>query len=94
MNIYISGISGTGLGPLALMALDAGIHVTGSDRAEGAITGELRRNGIDFYIGDQDGTYLRNGQNREYVRYMHAVKNIIQNSAVFAKSFLVKSYHR
>ena len=47
MNIYISGISGTGLGPLALMALDAGIHVTGSDRAEGAITGELRRNGID-----------------------------------------------
>ena len=59
MNIYISGISGTGLGPLALMALDAGIHVTGSDRAEGAITGELRRNGIDFYIGDQDGNYLQ-----------------------------------
>ncbi|MBO4608460.1 MAG: hypothetical protein J5696_01180, partial [Lachnospiraceae bacterium] len=59
MNIYISGISGTGLGPLALMALDAGIHVTGSDRAEGAITGELRRNGIDFYIGDQDGKYLQ-----------------------------------
>ena len=26
MNIYISGISGTGMGPLALMAKDAGMN--------------------------------------------------------------------
>ena len=32
MNIYISGISGTGMGPLALMAHQAGENVTGSSR--------------------------------------------------------------
>ncbi len=37
MNIYISGISGTGMGPLALMARKAGINVYGSDRSYGAI---------------------------------------------------------
>ena len=37
MNIYISGISGTGMGPLALMAKAAGFTVWGSDLAKGAI---------------------------------------------------------
>ena len=46
MNIYISGISGTGMGPLALMAKQAGFNVCGSDLAEGAIYGELKNAGI------------------------------------------------
>ena len=41
MNIYISGISGTGMGPLALMAQSAGMTVFGSDMAAGAITNDL-----------------------------------------------------
>ena len=36
MKVYISGISGTGMGPLALMANDAGFEVCGSDLVEGA----------------------------------------------------------
>lgn len=59
MNIYISGISGTGMGPLALMAHDAGMNVFGSDRAPGAITNELVHNDIKVYLGEQDGEFLK-----------------------------------
>ncbi|MBQ2622724.1 hypothetical protein IJG12_00120 [Candidatus Saccharibacteria bacterium] len=59
MKIYISGISGTGMGPLALMAKNAGIEVCGSDLNKGAIYDELVRAGIEVEIGSQDGTYLK-----------------------------------
>lgn len=59
VNIYISGISGTGMGPLALMARDAGMNVFGSDRAPGAITNELVQNDIKVYLGEQDGEFLK-----------------------------------
>lgn len=59
MNIYISGISGTGMGPLALMAKSAGYQVFGSDLQEGPVTAELRTQGINFHIGPQDGSFLR-----------------------------------
>lgn len=59
MNVYISGISGTGMGPLALMARQAGMKVSGSDLSKGAIYDELVKTGIDVKIGVQDGTFLR-----------------------------------
>ena len=59
MKIYISGISGTGMGPLALMAKKAGLDVFGSDLNEGAIYGELEKAGIEVKIGKQDGEFLR-----------------------------------
>lgn len=59
MNIYISGISGTGMGPLALMAKNAGMKVFGSDRQPGAVTAELVNNGIQVYLGEQDGEFLK-----------------------------------
>lgn len=59
MNIYISGISGTGMGPLALMAKDAGMTVFGSDQAPGAVTNELVDKGIKLYLGEQDGEFLK-----------------------------------
>lgn len=59
MRIYISGISGTGMGPLALMARAAGLEVSGSDLAKGAIYDELVRAGIDVFIGEQDGEFLK-----------------------------------
>ena len=59
MKIYISGISGTGMGPLALMARQAGIEVFGSDLHEGAIYQELVDAGIEIFIGEQDGEFLR-----------------------------------
>ena len=59
MNIYISGISGTGLGPLALMSKEAGLGVCGSDAQEGAVTGELVAADIEMEIGQQDGSFLQ-----------------------------------
>ena len=59
MKIYISGISGTGMGPLALMAKKAGLDVCGSDLARGAIYDELMEAGIEVFIGEQDGKFLR-----------------------------------
>jgi len=59
MKIYISGISGTGMGPLALMARQAGVEVFGSDLHEGAIYQELVDAGIEIFIGEQDGEFLR-----------------------------------
>lgn len=58
MNIYISGISGTGMGPLALMAKAAGFDVYGSDLSKGAIYEELIKAGIEVAIGEQDGKFL------------------------------------
>lgn len=59
MNIYISGISGTGMGPLALMAQGAGMTVFGSDQQPGAVTSELVNNGIKVCLGEQDGEFLK-----------------------------------
>ena len=59
MNIYISGISGTGMGPLALMAKNAGYNVFGSDQNRGAISDELDQANIPFEVGNQDGSFLK-----------------------------------
>ncbi len=59
MRIYISGISGTAMGPLALMAKDAGMDVCGSDLMENAVSKELKEREIAYKIGPQDGKYLQ-----------------------------------
>ncbi len=59
MKVYISGISGTGMGPLALMAKAAGLEVVGSDLAEGAIYDELVDAGIEIKVGEQNGEFLK-----------------------------------
>ncbi len=59
MKIYIAGITGTGMGPLALMAAQAGVKVYGSDLQEGAVSEELKKSGIEYQIGEQNGDYLQ-----------------------------------
>ncbi len=58
MKIYISGITGTGMGPLALMAKAAGLTVFGSDLNKGAIYDELVKAEIEVSTGEQDGKSL------------------------------------
>lgn len=58
MNIYIAGIGGVGLGPLALLAQDAGYHVTGSDLNKSDITELLMDRDIKVNIG-QDGSQIK-----------------------------------
>ena len=59
MNVYISGISGKGMGPLALMAKAAGLNVCGSDLNKGSIYDELVKAGVEVKIGPQDGKFLQ-----------------------------------
>lgn len=59
MRVYISGISGVAMGPLALGAKSLGMEVFGSDLHEGLVTPRLRENGIEVFVGEQDGDFLR-----------------------------------
>lgn len=51
MHIYFSGIGGTGIGPLALIAHQAGFTVSGSDKQESQYTAYLQHLGIPLHIG-------------------------------------------
>ena len=77
MNIYVSGITGTGLGPLALMAKQAGFNVCGTDLAEGAIYNELMKAGVEVKIGPQDGKFLKKklAEGVDWFVYTSALKN-------------------
>ena len=59
MRVYFSGISGTGIGPLAEFAQDAGFEVCGSDLHPGAISDELAERKIEVHYGEQDGAFLQ-----------------------------------
>jgi len=52
MHVFFSGIGGAGIGPLALIAKQAGYDVSGSDAKDSAYIDSLRRAGIvDIQIG-------------------------------------------
>ncbi len=58
MHVYFSGIGGAGIGPLALIAKQAGYEVSGSDAKDSSYIDYLRQRGInDIHIG-QDGSHL------------------------------------
>jgi UDP-N-acetylmuramate--alanine ligase len=53
MNIFISGIGGAGMGPLAEVAHAAGHHVAGSDKQNSSYIDYLKTHGVtDIYIGN------------------------------------------
>jgi len=70
MNVYFSGISGTGIGPLAELAQDAGFTVFGSDLKRGAISDELDKRKVDVNYGEQDGAFLRKKHSEDGVDWL------------------------
>jgi len=54
MHIYFSGIGGTGIGPLALIAHQAGYEVSGSDKQSSQYTAYLQQKGIRLHIGQSE----------------------------------------
>jgi UDP-N-acetylmuramate--alanine ligase len=67
MHIYFSGIGGVGIGPLALIAKQAGYEVSGSDLQEGQYVRYLKQQGIvDINIG----------QTTNQIAQLHARKSI------------------
>ena len=76
MHIYFSGIGGTGIGPLALIAKQAGYTVSGSDEKDSQYIQYLKKQGIDD---------IRIGQTTEQIAATHAHKPIdwyVHSSAV------------
>jgi UDP-N-acetylmuramate--alanine ligase len=67
MHIYFSGIGGAGIGPLAMVALQAGYTVSGSDKQASQYVDYLRAHGIDN---------IHIGQSKEAIQKVHAVKPI------------------
>lgn len=51
MHIYFSGIGGHGIGPLAIIAQQAGYVVSGSDKQESTETRALQQQGIQLHVG-------------------------------------------
>lgn len=52
MHLFFSGIGGSGIGPLALIARQAGYRVSGSDKQDSQYIQYLKKRGItDIYIG-------------------------------------------
>ncbi len=70
MKVYFSGISGTGIGPLAELAYDAGYEVCGSDMSRGAIADEIEARGIKCSFGAQDGVFLNNCQTEGVIDWL------------------------
>lgn len=55
MHIYFSGIGGTGIGPLALIAKQAGYTVSGSDKQDSQYINYLKKHGVtDIHIGQTE----------------------------------------
>jgi UDP-N-acetylmuramate--alanine ligase len=65
MHIYFSGIGGTGIGPLALIAKQAGFTVSGSDEKDSQYISYLRKQGIrDIHIGQSQAQIADVHQNQ------------------------------
>jgi UDP-N-acetylmuramate--alanine ligase len=67
MHIYFSGIGGTGIGPLALVAKQAGYDVSGSDKQNSQYIEYLKKHGI---------TDITIGQTAEHIATLHDRKPI------------------
>ncbi len=67
MHIYFSGIGGTGIGPLALIAKEAGYEVSGSDIKDSGYVRYLQAHGIDR---------ISIGQDAQSIEKLHTLKPI------------------
>lgn len=78
MHIFFSGIGGTGIGPLALIAKQAGYDVSGSDQQSSNYTDYLIKHGIsDIHIG-------QTVEQIQKVHEKHPIDWLVHSSAVKA----------
>ncbi|MCX5680747.1 MAG: UDP-N-acetylmuramate--L-alanine ligase [Candidatus Omnitrophica bacterium] len=88
-DYHFIGIGGIGMGTLALLLLDEGHAVSGSDLKESALTEQLRKKGARVYIGHKK----ENLQSPDFIVYSSAIKG--DNPEIKeAKRMKVKILHR
>jgi UDP-N-acetylmuramate--alanine ligase len=99
MHVFFSGIGGTGIGPLALIAKQAGYEVSGSDRQDSSYIEYLRKKGLnDICIGQTsaDIAELHSRKPIDWFVYSSALprENPNHPELVFVKENEVKSSKR
>lgn len=82
MHIYFSGIGGTGLGPLAMIAHQAGYEVSGSDKQDSQYIHYLQEHGIEN---------IHIGQTAEQIAAVHAEQPI--DWFVFSSAVIIEQPH-
>lgn len=99
MHIYFSGIGGAGIGPLALVAKQAGYEVSGSDKQMSSYIEYLQSQGVqDIHIGQSTEDIAAINQTRpiDWLVYSSALpmENPNHPELVFAKEQGIKATKR
>lgn len=99
MHVFFSGIGGTGIGPLALIAHQAGYEVSGSDKQDSAYINYLRGKGINnIHIGQTTDQVAKTHANKsvDWLVYSSAIakENPNHPELVFARENNIKATKR
>ncbi len=76
MHVYFVGIGGSGIGPLSLIAHQAGFKVSGSNDNGNETTEKLRELGIKAIAEIQDGTFVKSQNDMEPIDW------VVRSSAI------------
>ena len=94
MHIYFSGIGGAGIGPLALIAHQAGFEVSGSDSQNSQYIDSLRKQGIRLHIGQTEAQIAKEHEMQpiDWIVFSSAVviDNPNNEEMAFAKKHKIK----
>ena len=81
MHVFFSGIGGTAIGPLALIAKQAGYTVSGSDKQDSQYIQYLRSHGVeDIHIGQSSEQILEVHQKTPIDWYVYSSAVAIENA--------------
>jgi UDP-N-acetylmuramate--alanine ligase len=98
MHIYFSGIGGAGIGPLALIAKQAGYDVSGSDAKDSPYIAYLKSKGIaDIYVGQTVDQIAQAHAKKpiDWLVYTSALKSEPDHvELLFAKDYSIKTTKR
>lgn len=95
MHIYFSGAGGVGIGPLAMLALDSGFKVSGSDLKHSEVSEQLNSRGAKIYIG-QDGSQIESLNKAQPIDWFVYSSALPKNhpELLFAKNNKIKTSKR
>jgi UDP-N-acetylmuramate--alanine ligase len=80
MHIYFSGIGGTAIGPLALIAKQAGYEVSGSDKQDSQYIEYLKKHGIgNIVIGQTRGDIAKTHSRKPIDWFVYSSAVMIEN---------------
>lgn len=98
MHVFFSGIGGTGIGPLAIIAQEAGYIVSGSDKQESQYTRYLQSKGINLYIEQSEANIAQVHSSKPIDWYVYSSALPLENpdhpELIFVDSNGIKSSKR